>query len=192
MLTANLTALKSNNMQTESLWINFCKKKKNFLNTLNSENACARSSSMNIPTLVNHAKTGLWSKEKKWKAVFSLFGMPKVCRNESKRGSYIMLNLCMNLAIFNAYWDSLRIFFFGFVSVLTVRNSYLFNTFTLYSNIGVGKGGGLSPPPNNLKGGANIPFAPPPNNPSTFKFLQFLCEKGKNHKCTKMKRWRVK
>ena len=31
---------------------------------------CACSSSMNIPTLVNHAKTGLWSEEKKWKAVF--------------------------------------------------------------------------------------------------------------------------
>ena len=36
--------------------------------------------------------------------------------------------------------------------------------------------------------GANIPFAPPPPPQlSTHLFLQFLCETGNNHKCTKLK-----
>ena len=38
--------------------------------------------------------------------------------------------------------------------------------------IGVGRGGaggGPGPPPNNLRGGANIPFGPP-NNPPIFSF----------------------
>ena len=37
--------------------------------------------------------------------------------------------------------------------------------------IGVGRGGRGGRPPNNLRGGAKIPSAPPPpNNPSTFSF----------------------
>ena len=47
--------------------------------------------------------------------------------------------------------------------------------------IGVGRGGarggGGPGPPNNLRGGANIPFAPPsppPNNPPTFSFNFYL------------------
>ena len=51
---------------------------------------------------------------------------------------------------------------------------------------GGGGGGGQPPPPppppNNLSGG--IPFGPPIIHPP---FLQFLCETGKNHKCTKLK-----
>ena len=38
------------------------------------------------------------------------------------------------------------------------------------NNIGVGRGGARGArPPNNLRGGANIPFGPP-NNPPTFSF----------------------
>ena len=48
---------------------------------------------------------------------------------------------------------------------------------------GKGPGGGGAGRPNNLTGG-NIPFGPPIIHPH---FLQFLCETGKNHKCTKLK-----
>ena len=50
---------------------------------------------------------------------------------------------------------------------------------------GVGRGGGgarggQAPPPNNLRGGANIPFGPP-NNPPTFSFNFYVKqEKIKN------------
>ena len=54
---------------------------------------------------------------------------------------------------------------------------------------GGGGGGGGAPPPPIIWEGANIPFDPPPPPPqySTRLFLQFLCETGKNHKCTKLK-----
>ena len=56
-----------------------------------------------------------------------------------------------------------------------------------FHHIGVGRGGPGGPgPPNNLRGGANIPFGPP-NNPPTFPF-NFYVKQGKNHKCTKLKR----
>ena len=51
-------------------------------------------------------------------------------------------------------------------------------------HIGVGRGGGPGPP-NNLRGGANIPFGPPNNSP-TF-FFNFYVKQEKNHKCTKLK-----
>ena len=57
--------------------------------------------------------------------------------------------------------------------------------------IGVGRVGGArgaGPPPNNLRGGATYPLPPPhPPNNHTYNFFQFLCETGKNHKCTKLK-----
>ena len=48
--------------------------------------------------------------------------------------------------------------------------------------IGVGRGGGQGGPgpPNNLRGGANIPFGPP-NNPPTFSFSFYV----KQEKITK-------
>ena len=56
--------------------------------------------------------------------------------------------------------------------------------------IGVRRGGG-----NNLRGGPTYPLPPPPPPPLIHPptlihpthFLQFLCEKGKNHKRTKLK-----
>ena len=44
---------------------------------------------------------------------------------------------------------------------------------TLHESIGVGRGGarggqGGPGPPNNLRGGANIPFGPPNNSPTFF------------------------
>ena len=56
------------------------------------------------------------------------------------------------------------------------------------SIIGVGRGSGgegARPPPNNLRGWANIPFGPP-NNPPTFSF-NFDAKQEKNHDCTKLK-----
>ena len=50
---------------------------------------------------------------------------------------------------------------------------------------GGGGGGGGPGPPNNLGGGANIPFGPP-NNSLTFSF-NFYVKREKNHKCTKLK-----
>ena len=49
-------------------------------------------------------------------------------------------------------------------------------------NIGVGRGG-ARPPPIIWEGGPTYPLAPPIIHPP----FQFLCEAGKNHKCTKLK-----
>ena len=49
------------------------------------------------------------------------------------------------------------------------------------------KRGGGQPPSQLFERGGNIPFAPPPPIIHPHFFLQFLCETGKNHNCTKLK-----
>ena len=56
-----------------------------------------------------------------------------------------------------------------------------------FIGVGRGEGGGGRASCNNLTGGGGGQHTLwPPNNPPTFS-LQFLCETGKNHKCTKLK-----
>ena len=53
-------------------------------------------------------------------------------------------------------------------AIIVQRSLLVYNLVSLNTDIGVGRGGarGGQAPPNNLRGGANIPFGPP-NNPPT-------------------------
>ena len=102
MLEAYLIALIKIKQHSERKFMNETFENKNaFLNTINCENACACSSSMNNQKFESPRRR-LFVRKKVKIEVFSLLGLKTDCKKELQRGSSIMPNLCQNLVIVNA------------------------------------------------------------------------------------------